>query len=176
MTQTWRSSQCAHMVWFHSIFSLKNNFLLNESVHNCSEFIHFRHHVTVLTIVLSNNQSHNHHPYWSNCFTIFANLRKWLGKEKKRYESSPHRVCRFADGRGCMCPVGCLLASVEICQRGDFPETPRSRTHTQQRRYQQRRSTRDTKGEERCQSVENNETHINHQECTNAEGMYRYVY
>lgn len=74
-----------------------------------------------------------------------------------------------------MYPVGCLLASVEICQRGDFPETPRSRTHTQQKRYQQRRSTRDMKGEERCQSVENNETHINHQECTNTDTCRRRV-
>lgn len=67
-----------------------------------------------------------------------------------RNSSRTHHVCRFADGRGCTCPAGCLLAAAETCQTDGFPETPRSRTHNRQRRYPQRRSAWDDRGVTKC--------------------------
>lgn len=58
----------------------------------------------------------------------------------KQTNSHPHHVYLFADGRGCRCPVGCLLASGAVCQKGGFPETPRSRTRTRRRKCPRRRS------------------------------------
>lgn len=58
----------------------------------------------------------------------------------KQTNSHPHHVYLFADGRGCRCPVGCLLASGAACQKGGFPEMPRSRKRTRRRKCPRRRS------------------------------------
>lgn len=106
------------------------------------------HQITVHTAVTntSNNQSHNHPhrplPVLTALTTLLFLYTPGSDLRKQKQNLSPHHVCLFADGRGCMCPVRCLLASAEICQKGDFPETPHSRTHNQQRRYQQHRSTK----------------------------------
>lgn len=75
------------------------------------------------------------------------------GMNKTEVHCSSHHVCLFADDRGYMCPVRCLLASAETCQKGDFLVTPHSRTHNQQRRYQQHRSTKKKSEKRRQRSV-----------------------
>lgn len=84
-------------------------------------------------------------PKSSNNTIIWLNLHYFYQNQKL----NPHHVCHSADGPGCTSPVGYLLASAVICQKGGFPGTQRSRRHNQQRRYQLRRSTRDREEEKR---------------------------
>lgn len=57
--------------------------------------------------------------------------------------STTYHVCRSAGGQGCTFPAGCLLVCAGTCQKDDFLATPHSKTHNQQRRYQQCRSARE---------------------------------
>ncbi len=91
--------------------------------------------------------------------------------EKSKVNLSPYHVCQFAGGPGCMCPAGCLLAAAEICRKDGFLQTPHSRTHTQQRRYQQRMSKKGQKKDRMRVTICLIITHLPSSICVNSRGL-----